>query len=101
MTNNLVLQFIISLGHKADTAYSLYLAVHRRDHGHGHPLRLLLRHQAVASCPGSGGGGCSSTRRIWSGYKHYCSVIGDYKIKNEDGGESSSKMLFIVHYFIL
>ena len=44
---------------EADHADSADPAVYSVHHGHGHPLRFLLRHQTVAGSPGPGGaGGC-------------------------------------------
>ena len=41
--------------HQADHADCPHPPVHPLHHGHGHPLRLLLRHQAASGRLGPGG----------------------------------------------
>ena len=47
---------------EADHADTADPAVHDLHHGHRHPLRLLLSHQAAESRAGAGGGRCLFTR---------------------------------------
>ena len=47
---------------EADHADAADPAVHDLHHGHRHPLRLLLSHQAAESRAGAGGGRCLFTR---------------------------------------